>query len=183
MQTSSLQYLDARNTPLLDHSAPFVARALRISSSLTVLHLENAGLSGRPLMLLGKREMNVNQSTLNDKQHLCFLLHFLVRCLCDGSDFLMAVFPKSMSNQFGDHQIGSKACLFRMESFRFVSGIYVFPICCASFCLEWGVKRTKINIKPPKFQFKSWKVESVVLCVCSHSAEDEHEPQRAVSGR
>ncbi|KAL0168682.1 hypothetical protein M9458_036904, partial [Cirrhinus mrigala] len=50
--TSSLQYLDARNTPLLDHSAPFVARALRISGSLTVLHLENAGISGRPLMLL-----------------------------------------------------------------------------------------------------------------------------------
>lgn len=54
LQTSSLQYLDARNTPLLDHSAPFVARALRISGSLAVLHLENAGLSGRPLMLLGK---------------------------------------------------------------------------------------------------------------------------------
>lgn len=53
LQTSSLQYLDARNTPLLDHSAPFVARALRISGSLAVLHLENAGLSGRPLMLLG----------------------------------------------------------------------------------------------------------------------------------
>lgn len=53
-QTSSLQHLDARNTPLLDHSAPFVARALRISGSLAVLHLENAGLSGRPLMLLGK---------------------------------------------------------------------------------------------------------------------------------
>lgn len=52
-QTSSLQYLEARNTPLLDHSAPFVARALRISGSLAVLHLENAGLSGRPLMLLG----------------------------------------------------------------------------------------------------------------------------------
>lgn len=53
-QTSSLQYLDARNTPLLDHSAPFVARALRISGSLAVLHLENSSLSGRPLMLLGK---------------------------------------------------------------------------------------------------------------------------------
>jgi hypothetical protein len=53
-QTSCLQYLDARNTPLLDHSAPFVARALRIRSSLAVLHLENASLSGRPLMLLGK---------------------------------------------------------------------------------------------------------------------------------
>ncbi|KAG8515343.1 Protein phosphatase 1 regulatory subunit 37 [Galemys pyrenaicus] len=53
-KTSCLQYLDARNTPLLDHSAPFVARALRIRSSLAVLHLENASLSGRPLMLLGE---------------------------------------------------------------------------------------------------------------------------------
>lgn len=53
-QTSCLQYLDARNTPLLDHSAPFVARALRIRSSLAVLHLENASLSGRPLVLLGE---------------------------------------------------------------------------------------------------------------------------------
>nr|AAI41793.1 Si:ch211-234g24.1 protein [Danio rerio] len=60
-KTNSLQYLDARNTPLLDHSAPFVARALRISSSLTVLHLENSGISGRPLMLLATAlKMNMN---------------------------------------------------------------------------------------------------------------------------
>ncbi|KAM6307759.1 protein phosphatase 1 regulatory subunit 37 [Podargus strigoides] len=60
-KTNCLQYLDARNTPLLDHSAPFVARALRISSSLVVLHLENASLSGRPLMLLATAlKMNVN---------------------------------------------------------------------------------------------------------------------------
>ncbi|XP_060113557.1 protein phosphatase 1 regulatory subunit 37 [Heteronotia binoei] len=60
-KTNCLQYLDARNTPLLDHSAPFVARALRISNSLTVLHLENASLSGRPLMLLATAlKMNVN---------------------------------------------------------------------------------------------------------------------------
>uniref|UniRef100_A0A671K5Y8 Protein phosphatase 1 regulatory subunit 37 n=1 Tax=Sinocyclocheilus anshuiensis TaxID=1608454 RepID=A0A671K5Y8_9TELE len=60
-KVSSLQYLDARNTPLLDHSAPFVARALRISGSLTVLHLESAGISGRPLMLLATAlKMNMN---------------------------------------------------------------------------------------------------------------------------
>ncbi|NXS77194.1 PPR37 phosphatase, partial [Erpornis zantholeuca] len=59
-QTSCLQYLDARGTPLLEHSAPFVARALRISSSLVVLHLENTSLSGRPLMLLATAlKMNV----------------------------------------------------------------------------------------------------------------------------
>ncbi|KAA0714772.1 Protein phosphatase 1 regulatory subunit 37 [Triplophysa tibetana] len=70
-KTSSLQYLDARNTPLLDHSAPFVARALRISSSLTVLHLENAGLSGRPLMLLAtalKMNMNLRELYLADNK-------------------------------------------------------------------------------------------------------------------
>ncbi|KAK6295676.1 hypothetical protein J4Q44_G00333890 [Coregonus suidteri] len=70
-KTSSLQYLDARNTPLLDHSAPFVARALRISGSLSVLHLENAGLSGRPLMLLAtalKMNMNLRELYLADNK-------------------------------------------------------------------------------------------------------------------
>lgn len=70
-KTSYLQYLDARNTPLLDHSAPFVARALRISSSLTVLHLENSGISGRPLMLLAtalKMNMNLRELYLADNK-------------------------------------------------------------------------------------------------------------------
>ncbi|OWK49649.1 Protein phosphatase 1 regulatory subunit 37, partial [Lonchura striata] len=60
-KTSCLQSLDARNTPLLEPSAPLVARALRISSSLAVLHLENTALSGRPLMLLATAlKMNVS---------------------------------------------------------------------------------------------------------------------------
>ncbi|KAM6325750.1 LOW QUALITY PROTEIN: protein phosphatase 1 regulatory subunit 37 [Alca torda] len=71
-KTNCLQYLDARNTPLLDHSAPFVARALRISSSLVVLHLENASLSGRPLMLLVttalKMNMNLRELYLADNK-------------------------------------------------------------------------------------------------------------------
>ncbi|KAE8584955.1 hypothetical protein XENTR_v10021170 [Xenopus tropicalis] len=75
-KTNCLQYLDARNTPLLDHSAPFVARALRISSSLTVLHLENTSLSGRPLMLLATalkmnivlRELYLADNRLNSLQ-------------------------------------------------------------------------------------------------------------------
>ncbi|XP_066561839.1 protein phosphatase 1 regulatory subunit 37 [Amia ocellicauda] len=70
-KTSCLQYLNARNTPLLDHSAPFVARALRISSSLAVLHLENASLSGRPLMLLAtalKMNMNLRELYLADNK-------------------------------------------------------------------------------------------------------------------
>ncbi|XP_016300428.1 protein phosphatase 1 regulatory subunit 37-like [Sinocyclocheilus anshuiensis] len=86
-KTSSLQYLDARNSPLLDHSAPFVARALRISGSLTVLHLENAGISGRPLMLLAtalKMNMNLRElylaenklSGLQDSAQLGNLLKF-----------------------------------------------------------------------------------------------------------
>ncbi|XP_069765448.1 protein phosphatase 1 regulatory subunit 37-like [Narcine bancroftii] len=70
-KTSCLQYLDARNTPLLDHSAPFVARAVRISSSLVVLHLENASLSGRPLMLLAtalKMNMTLRELFLADNK-------------------------------------------------------------------------------------------------------------------
>ncbi|XP_051900070.1 protein phosphatase 1 regulatory subunit 37-like [Pristis pectinata] len=70
-KTNCLQYLDARNTPLLDHSAPFVARALRISSSLVVLHLENASLSGRPLMLLAtalKMNMTLRELFLADNK-------------------------------------------------------------------------------------------------------------------
>ncbi|KAM8986031.1 protein phosphatase 1 regulatory subunit 37 [Ara ararauna] len=70
-KTNCLQYLDARNTPLLDHSAPFVARALRISSSLVVLHLENASLSGRPLLLLAtalKMNMNLRELYLADNK-------------------------------------------------------------------------------------------------------------------
>ncbi|XP_043849182.1 protein phosphatase 1 regulatory subunit 37 [Dromiciops gliroides] len=70
-KTNCLQYLDAHNTPLLDHSAPFVARALRISSSLTVLHLENASLSGRPLVLLAaalKMNMNLRELYLADNK-------------------------------------------------------------------------------------------------------------------
>ncbi|XP_015416687.1 PREDICTED: protein phosphatase 1 regulatory subunit 37, partial [Myotis davidii] len=70
-KTSCLQYLDARNTPLLDHSAPFVARALRLRSSLAVLHLENASLSGRPLVLLAtalKMNMNLRELYLADNK-------------------------------------------------------------------------------------------------------------------
>ncbi|XP_057264879.1 protein phosphatase 1 regulatory subunit 37 [Pezoporus wallicus] len=70
-KTNCLQYLDARNTPLLDHAAPFVARALRISSSLVVLHLENASLSGRPLLLLAtalKMNMNLRELYLADNK-------------------------------------------------------------------------------------------------------------------
>ncbi|XP_060254101.1 protein phosphatase 1 regulatory subunit 37 isoform X2 [Ovis aries] len=69
--TSCLQYLDARNTPLLDHSAPFVARALRIRSSLAVLHLESSSLSGRPLMLLAtalKMNMTLRELYLADNK-------------------------------------------------------------------------------------------------------------------
>lgn len=70
-KTSCLQYLDARNTPLLDHSAPFVARALRIRSSLAVLHLESSSLSGRPLMLLAtalKMNMTLRELYLADNK-------------------------------------------------------------------------------------------------------------------
>ncbi|XP_025907251.1 protein phosphatase 1 regulatory subunit 37, partial [Nothoprocta perdicaria] len=70
-KTNCLQYVDARCTPLLEPSAPFVARALRISSSLEVLHLESASLSGRPLMLLAtalKMNMNLRELYLADNK-------------------------------------------------------------------------------------------------------------------
>uniref|UniRef100_UPI00358E7811 protein phosphatase 1 regulatory subunit 37-like n=1 Tax=Myxine glutinosa TaxID=7769 RepID=UPI00358E7811 len=51
-KTGCLQVLDARNAPLAEQALPFVARALRMCTSLNILHLENANLSGRPLLLL-----------------------------------------------------------------------------------------------------------------------------------
>ncbi|XP_054035501.1 protein phosphatase 1 regulatory subunit 37, partial [Dryobates pubescens] len=86
-KTSCLQHLDARCTPLLEPSAPFVARALRSSSSLAVLHLESANLSGRPLMLLATalklnltlRELYLADNKLNalqDAAQLGTLLKF-----------------------------------------------------------------------------------------------------------
>ncbi|CAJ0929353.1 unnamed protein product [Ranitomeya imitator] len=62
--------------PIARPLAPFVARALRISSSLTVLHLENTSLSGRPLMLLATalkmnivlRELYLADNRLNSLQ-------------------------------------------------------------------------------------------------------------------
>ncbi|NWQ71856.1 PPR37 phosphatase, partial [Neopipo cinnamomea] len=70
-KTSCLQCLEARNTPLPDAAAPFVARALRISSSLAVLHLESAALSGRPLVLLAtalKMNMTLRELYLADNK-------------------------------------------------------------------------------------------------------------------
>ncbi|XP_053488481.1 protein phosphatase 1 regulatory subunit 37 [Ictalurus furcatus] len=51
VQSGCLWRLDACNIPIEDYPAQALSRAL-LSSRLTVLHLENAGLSGKPLFTL-----------------------------------------------------------------------------------------------------------------------------------
>ena len=53
LQTPCIEQLDARNTGLTEQVMPMLGRALRLGSQLTVLHLESAIISGRPLMILG----------------------------------------------------------------------------------------------------------------------------------
>ena len=52
-QTPCLQYLDIRNTVWTEQALPFLGRSIRLDCCLTVLHMECANLSGRPLFLLG----------------------------------------------------------------------------------------------------------------------------------
>lgn len=52
-QTPCLEYLDIRNTLWTEQSLPLLGRSLRLDCCLTVLHMENANLSGRSLFLLG----------------------------------------------------------------------------------------------------------------------------------
>ncbi|XP_078490190.1 uncharacterized protein LOC100186281 [Ciona intestinalis] len=49
---SCLRLFDAHSVPLTDQAVPFVGRALRLSNTLVTLHLENASLSGRPMLLI-----------------------------------------------------------------------------------------------------------------------------------
>ncbi|KAK3563494.1 hypothetical protein QTP86_030359, partial [Hemibagrus guttatus] len=51
IQSRSLWRLDACNIPIEDYPAQALSRAL-LSSRLTILHLENTGLSGKPLFTL-----------------------------------------------------------------------------------------------------------------------------------
>ncbi|GCB67394.1 hypothetical protein scyTo_0000723 [Scyliorhinus torazame] len=67
-KSSSLQEFEACGIPLMENSACFVARGLRFNSHLRVLRLDNASMSGRPLMLLGKQEWGtVKQILTTDK--------------------------------------------------------------------------------------------------------------------
>uniref|UniRef100_UPI00398F5EA0 protein phosphatase 1 regulatory subunit 37 n=1 Tax=Pristiophorus japonicus TaxID=55135 RepID=UPI00398F5EA0 len=59
-KSSSLQEFEASGIPLTEHTACFVAQGLRFNSHLRVLRLDNASLSGRPLMLLVSA-LNMNQ--------------------------------------------------------------------------------------------------------------------------
>ena len=53
-QTNCLEQLDAKCCTVIEQAMPFLGRALRLGSQLTVLHLENSVYSGRTLMILGK---------------------------------------------------------------------------------------------------------------------------------
>ncbi|XP_038677446.1 protein phosphatase 1 regulatory subunit 37 [Scyliorhinus canicula] len=59
-KSSSLQKFEACGIPLMENSACFVAQGLKFNSHLRVLRLDNASMSGRPLMLLVSA-LNVNQ--------------------------------------------------------------------------------------------------------------------------
>uniref|UniRef100_H3BF88 Protein phosphatase 1 regulatory subunit 37 n=1 Tax=Latimeria chalumnae TaxID=7897 RepID=H3BF88_LATCH len=85
-QSNSLLELKACGIPLLEYPAHFVARALQISN-LSILHLDNTGLSGRPLMLLVSalkkntrlQELYLADNELNslqDSMHLGELLRY-----------------------------------------------------------------------------------------------------------
>nr|XP_039248918.1 protein phosphatase 1 regulatory subunit 37-like isoform X1 [Styela clava] len=49
---SCLRLFDGHSVPLSIQASPFVGRALRLSNTLVTLHLENAMLSGRPILLI-----------------------------------------------------------------------------------------------------------------------------------
>ncbi|XP_071081394.1 protein phosphatase 1 regulatory subunit 37-like isoform X1 [Haliotis cracherodii] len=51
-RTPHLIHLDMRNCDLNERSIPIIGRALKLGSTLTVLHLENISLSGRALIIL-----------------------------------------------------------------------------------------------------------------------------------
>lgn len=52
-QTACLQYLDLSNTGLNEQILLIMGRTIRVGSHLVTLHLENAGLFGRRLAILG----------------------------------------------------------------------------------------------------------------------------------
>ncbi|CAH1792889.1 unnamed protein product, partial [Owenia fusiformis] len=51
-KTPCIEFLDARNCVFTEQTMPMLGRAIRMGSALTILHLENANLSGRPLLIL-----------------------------------------------------------------------------------------------------------------------------------
>ncbi|CAG5133934.1 unnamed protein product, partial [Candidula unifasciata] len=51
-ETPELNYLDLRNCDLNERTIPIFGRALKLGCHLTILHMENMNLSGRPLIIL-----------------------------------------------------------------------------------------------------------------------------------
>lgn len=74
-KTPCLQYLDIRNTVWTEQALPLLGRSIRLDCCLTVLHMECANLSGRPLFLLAsavKFNRNLKDLFLGDnKLSLC----------------------------------------------------------------------------------------------------------------
>lgn len=52
-QTECLEWLDAAQVGLSEHSSTLLARALRSNSRLRVLYLNDCGLTGRSLAIIG----------------------------------------------------------------------------------------------------------------------------------
>lgn len=72
LQTKCLEELDARNTTLNEQYMPILSKALRLSTQLHILKLENCNLSGRPLVILGKYSKFLSNSGYSS--NLRFLL-------------------------------------------------------------------------------------------------------------
>ncbi|XP_067894243.1 protein phosphatase 1 regulatory subunit 37 [Heterodontus francisci] len=84
-KSSNLQEFEACGIPLMEHTACFVAQGLKFNSHLRVLRLDNASLSGRPLMLLVSaltfnkilRELYLADNNLNSVQDSMYLRELL----------------------------------------------------------------------------------------------------------
>lgn len=69
-RTECLEWLDAAQVVLSEHSATLLARALRSNSRLRVLLLNGCGLTGRPLAIIGMKF--ISDISLNDLLNFCF---------------------------------------------------------------------------------------------------------------
>lgn len=67
-QTECLEWLDAAQVGLSEHSSTLLARALRSNSRLRVLYLNDCGLTGRSLAIIGMMFILKNQTCLCNEE-------------------------------------------------------------------------------------------------------------------